>query len=159
MTLARCSQTPIVSILLRHFNWNNDRLIERFLESAEGVLQDAGEPVPTNDSMDMSPRPTKRARLESFSTPPSDFFCPICCDDASPAVFHMRCNHMFCKPCWQEYVTSKIKDEGQCTFSCMSDECRTIVDGPSVAELVEPNVNERSVPALFPIPLCSPAAR
>ncbi|EJF62736.1 hypothetical protein DICSQDRAFT_39152, partial [Dichomitus squalens LYAD-421 SS1] len=136
-------ETPIVSVLLRHFNWNYDRLMERFLESADRVLQDAGEPTPAHDSMDVTPRPTKRARLESPFPPPSDFLCPVCCDDAPPAVFRMRCNHSFCKPCWQEYVISKIKDEGQCTFACMHDDCKAIVDGPSIAKLVEPSVNER----------------
>lgn len=141
----RCSQTPIASILLRHFNWNTDRLIEQFLESATSVLEAAGEPEPRDDSMDLSPPPAKRARLESPVPPPSEFMCPVCCDDEPPAVFRLRCNHSFCTPCWQTYVTSKIKDEGQCTFRCMHDHCRTVVDSRSIAKLVEPSVNDRSV--------------
>ena len=41
-----CLQIPIVFVLLRHFNWNHDRLIEKSLESADRVLQDCGEPDP-----------------------------------------------------------------------------------------------------------------
>lgn len=132
-----------MSILLRHFNWNNDRLIEKFLESADRVLQDCGEPASEGDDMDMSPPPAKRVRLESPFPPPSEFLCPVCCDDTPPAVFRLRCKHAFCKPCWQFYATAKIKDEGQCTFACMHDDCSTIVDGPSIGKLVEPSVNER----------------
>ncbi|TFK81924.1 hypothetical protein K466DRAFT_501272 [Polyporus arcularius HHB13444] len=136
-------ETPIASILLRHFNWNTDRLIEQFLESATSVLEAAGEPEPRDDSMDLSPPPAKRARLESPVPPPSEFMCPVCCDDEPPAVFRLRCNHSFCTPCWQTYVTSKIKDEGQCTFRCMHDHCRTVVDSRSIAKLVESSVNDR----------------
>ncbi|KAI0628773.1 hypothetical protein C8Q77DRAFT_1145356 [Trametes polyzona] len=136
-------ESPIVSILLRHFNWNSDRLIEKFLDSAARVLADAGEPSnPLNASSGMGPPPAKRIRLDSPSAP-AEFVCGVCCDDSPPAVFRLRCTHAFCEPCWQEYVSSKIKDEGQCTFRCMHGDCRTVVDGPSIAKLVEPGVNER----------------
>lgn len=138
------TQSPIVSILLRHFNWNSDRLIEKFLDSAALVLQDAGEPTPDPASHSMGPPPAKRIRLDSPSAPAA-FVCGVCCDDSPAAVFRLRCQHVFCEPCWQEYVSSKIKDEGQCLFRCMHDECRTVVDGPSIAKLVEPSVKERSV--------------
>ncbi|KAI0781474.1 hypothetical protein BD413DRAFT_505614 [Trametes elegans] len=140
-------ESPIVSILLRHFNWNNDRLIERYLDAAPLVLHDAGEPEPSalpqgSSQSSSGPPPAKRIRLDSPSAPP-EFMCGVCCDDAPPAVFRPRCAHAFCEPCWQEYVTAKIKDEGQCTFRCMHGECRTVVDGPSVAKLVESAVHER----------------
>ncbi|KAI9059786.1 hypothetical protein FKP32DRAFT_1633968 [Trametes sanguinea] len=135
-------ESPIVSILLRHFNWNSDRLIEKFLDSASLVLRDAGEPEPASGTVDMHPPPAKRIRLDSPSAP-AEFMCGVCCDDSPPAMFRLRCQHVFCEPCWQEYVTSKIKDEGQCTFRCMHGDCRTVVDGPSIAKLVEPSVHER----------------
>ncbi|KAI0333171.1 hypothetical protein GY45DRAFT_1432668 [Cubamyces sp. BRFM 1775] len=135
-------ESPIVSILLRHFNWNNDRLIEKFLDSAELVLRDAGEPELEDGVVDMCPPPAKRIRLDSPSAPP-EFLCGVCCDDNPPAVFRLRCQHSFCEPCWQEYVTSKIKDEGQCLFRCMHGDCRTVVDAASIAKLVEPEVYER----------------
>ncbi|KAI0373177.1 hypothetical protein BV20DRAFT_962974 [Pilatotrama ljubarskyi] len=132
-------ESPIVSILMRHFNWNSDRLIEKFLDSAPLILHEAGEPKLASG---MSPPPAKRIRLDSPSAP-TEFMCGVCCDDDPPAVFRLRCQHAFCEPCWKEYVTSKIKDEGQCTFRCMHDECRTVVDSESIAKLVEPSVNER----------------
>ena len=139
-------QSPIVSILLRHFNWNNDRLIERFFESASRVLKDAGEPASSAENVsDVNPRPAKRVRLESPFPPPTEYMCPVCCDDEPSAVFRLRCNHAFCTSCWKDYVTSKIKDEGQCTFPCMHDDCRTVVDSRSIAKLVEPSVNARLV--------------
>ncbi|CDO71887.1 hypothetical protein BN946_scf184940.g34 [Trametes cinnabarina] len=135
-------ESPMVSILLRHFNWNNDRLIEKFLDSAQVVLRDAGEPELASGTADMRPPPAKRIRLDSPSAP-AEFVCGVCCDDNPPAMFRLRCQHVFCEPCWQEYVASKVKDEGQCTFRCMHGDCRTIVDGCSIAKLVPPSVNER----------------
>ncbi|KAH9911679.1 uncharacterized protein BXZ73DRAFT_93341 [Epithele typhae] len=138
-------ESPIASILLRHFNWNTDRLIERFLESADRVLADAGEPTDPpqpSDGADGGARPAKRMRL-SPCPPPSEFACPVCCDDAPAAAFALRCKHAFCAACWQAYATAKVKDEGQCTFRCMADGCRAVVDSPAVARLVEPEVNER----------------
>ncbi|KAI0648414.1 hypothetical protein C8Q79DRAFT_955355 [Trametes meyenii] len=135
-------ESPIVSILMRHYNWNSDRLIEKFLDSADLVLRDAGEPELPNGEISMSPPPAKRIRLDSPSAP-QEFMCDVCCDDNPPSVFRLRCQHAFCEPCWQEYVTSKVKDEGQCTFRCMHDNCRTVVDGASIAKLVESSVNER----------------
>ena len=153
----RPPQTPIVSILLRHFNWNQERLIERFLESADRVLHGAGEPVDDDaacSDADGSPRPAKRPRL---AAPGPGFACAVCCDDEPPAVLRLRCGHAFCTSCWREYAETKIRAEGECAFLCMHDGCTTVVDASAVGELVEPEVYERCVfstaIAVYPVPL------
>ena len=102
--------------------------------------------------MDASPPPAKRVRLESPFPPPNEFLCSVCCDDHPSAVFRLRCNHSFCKSCWQWYVVTKVRDEGQCTFRCMQNGCPTVVDSPAIAKLVEPAVNERCARALSRCP-------
>ncbi|OCH90674.1 hypothetical protein OBBRIDRAFT_776647 [Obba rivulosa] len=125
-------ETPIVSILLQHFRWNRDRLIEKYMDSPSRVLQDAGEPP--NASPPSSPvvRPNKRARRAE-----DEFICEICCDTDPDAVFRLRCGHAFCKVCWQTYVVGKIKSEGQCFFRCMQEGCQTAVDEPTIEQLVD----------------------
>lgn len=55
--------------------------------------------------------------------------CGVCFDpllgsiDGGPPV--MRCGHKFCRSCWEAYLTSKIRDEGQCIVRCMATKCRT----------------------------------
>jgi len=43
------------------------------------------------------------------------------------------------------YVTSKVKDEGQCYFQCMQDGCHTVVDEPSIKKLVNKDIHERYI--------------
>jgi hypothetical protein len=121
-----------VSILLRHFRWNRDRLLDRFMESdAVDLLRAAGEPV---------------NGLQGETPTPDHFTCEICFDNPPPQeTFQLRCHHRFCTECWRCYVSSKVKDEGQCTIACMKDSCKTIVDEPSVEKLVDKSCYERHV--------------
>ncbi|CCM05769.1 uncharacterized protein FIBRA_08002 [Fibroporia radiculosa] len=101
-------ESPIASILLQHFRWNRDKLIEKYMDSSACVLRDAGEPqsviaVPDSPTY----RPNKRARINS----PSD----------SSFI----------------YATSKVKEEGMCAFNCMQDGCATVVDESSIQKLVD----------------------
>lgn len=134
-------QSPIASILLQHFRWNRDRLIERFMDDSATVLADAGEPDVAPSSP--NPRPSKRVRLDT----PTEFMCAICCDTDPANVFRPRCGHEFCEACWATYVTSKIKEEGQCLFNCIQDGCKTAVDEPSIEKLVTSSVLQRCVEA------------
>lgn len=98
------------------------------MDSPAAVLKEAGEPPEPP-----STRPTKRTRLT-----PTEFVCGICCDTPSAdEVFKLRCDHAFCNVCWDMYVTSKVKEEGQCFFSCMQDGCPTKVDDTTVAKFAD----------------------
>ncbi|KAH8100277.1 hypothetical protein BXZ70DRAFT_1008298 [Cristinia sonorae] len=121
-------ESAIASIVLQHFRWNEDRLLEKFMDSPGVVLKEAGEPPELSAT-----RPAKRTRLT-----PTEFVCGICCDTPpSEDVFRLRCKHAFCKTCWEMYVTGKVKDEGQCFFSCMQDGCSTIVDDETVRRFTD----------------------
>lgn len=92
------------------------------------VLKEAGEPPEASAS-----RPSKRTRLT-----PTEFVCGICYDTpGTEDVFKLRCTHAFCTTCWEMYMTSKVKEEGQCFFSCMQDGCATIVDDEAVARFTD----------------------
>ncbi|KDQ59690.1 hypothetical protein JAAARDRAFT_68289 [Jaapia argillacea MUCL 33604] len=133
------SEPPIVSILLRHFRWNKDRLIDRYMESPTEVLKDAGEPV-----VKAVPRSHahKRPRLRSNTS--EDPACGICFDTPTlEETFQLRCQHRFCTACWEIYVKGKIMDEGQCTIKCMQDGCQTVLDEPSITKLVDQDCHTR----------------
>lgn len=137
----RCGapQSPVAAIVLQHFRWNQDRLLERFWDSPADVLREVGEPqnaieasVPPASPQIMT-RPSKRARLDTLT----EFMCAVCCD-TPPAeeAFELRCGHKYCRNCWREYVNTKIRQEGQCYFKCMEDGCATTLDEPSIRRLV-----------------------
>lgn len=49
-----------------------------------------------------------------------------------------------CKPCYAQYVTSKIVDEGESRrIQCMGSKCGVIVDEKTVELLVESEVLEK----------------
>lgn len=48
------------------------------------------------------------------------------------------CGHKFCKDCWKQYLTFKIRDEGVAeAISCPESDCEIIVDDVAVLKLVE----------------------
>lgn len=114
----------ITSILLRHFRWDVDKLMDRYMESSDAALQSAGEPDPINNV------PKQRDT--------SGFICGICYDEPPPEqIFSLRCNHRFCKSCWQAYVEEKIKTEAQCTIPCMHEGCRTVITDSSMSSVLD----------------------
>lgn len=118
-------QLEITSILLRHFRWDIDKLMDRYMESSDAVLRLVGEPDSTCDG------PGRRGAL--------GFVCGICYDVPPPdEIFGLRCNHRFCKSCWQMYVKEKIKTEAQCTIPCMNEGCRTVITDSSLSSLLDP---------------------
>jgi len=124
------AQPEITSIILRHFRWDIDKLIDRFMESSDTVLQSAGEP----DSISRNPKRQKT----------SGFVCGICYDDPPPEeIFSLRCSHKFCKSCWQMYLEEKIKTEAQCTIPCMHEGCRTVITDGSISVLLNPTTVSR----------------
>lgn len=125
---------PISSVVLQFYRWNEDRLLNKFMESPSSVLEAVGEP--NSDiltSSQPSPRPKKRARLT-----PVEFVCGICFDTPDREdVRTLRCDHAYCQGCWEAYISSKVKEEGQCFFQCMSEDCKTVVDEPFIAKVVD----------------------
>ncbi|TFK46349.1 hypothetical protein OE88DRAFT_1667664 [Heliocybe sulcata] len=134
-------ELPIVSILLRHFHWDRERLLEKYAEDACEMFQSASEPYDPPASPVLPPN--KRARFEN-SSPDATYLCKICYDDYSAdETFETRCGHRFCIMCWQAYLESKIKEDGQCTIKCMGEACRTVVEEPAIVKLVEKPCYER----------------
>jgi len=117
--------------LLRHFRWNKERLIERYMDDPHDVLRKAG--VITENS-----RATRIVRMPGF-------VCEICCDDDDNMLtLALSCGHRFCRNCYEHCLTQKIKEEGESRrIMCMASKCNVIVDEKTVGLLVSPEVHER----------------
>lgn len=120
------------AILLRHFRWNKERLIDKYMEDTEGTLESAGLGLGTG---------AKPPQVEKVP----GFVCDICCDDDEDMdTFAMKCGHRFCVDCYKRYLQTKIKDEGEAArILCPGDGCNRIVDSKSLDLLVSGSVRDR----------------
>ena len=90
--------------------------------------------------------PIQRTRSTPASGP---FECPICCDDypkeqVQEKTLAIGCGHRFCRTCWTEYLSGKIKGEGESAgIQCMENGCKRIVREEVVVELVSENIAKR----------------
>ncbi|GAA5912813.1 uncharacterized protein JCM6883_004838 [Sporobolomyces salmoneus] len=117
------------AVLLRHFGWKKEKLVEAYMEDAEGTLAKAG--IHESSSQ---PR-LKRVR---------GFTCEICYDEETKETLAMNCDHRFCKECYSQYLTSKVVDEGESRrIQCMASDCKVIVDEKTVELLVSPEILKR----------------
>ena len=94
--------TADAAVLLRHFQWNKEKLIERYMDEPDEIKWEAG--VPDRDSC---PR--------MLDMP--DFTCDICfmsADDYGGLIstLSMPCGHRYCKSCYTHYVEQKVREEG-----------------------------------------------
>jgi len=119
------------AILLRHFKWQKERLIEQYMDMSEQVLEEAG----------LGPEFDRPPQLEQVAR----FMCDICCDD-EPGLetYAMKCDHRYCVNCYRQYIESKVKDEGEAArIQCPAEKCSRIVDAKSVKLLVPPEIYQR----------------
>lgn len=119
------------AILLRHFRWNKERLIEDYMDRPKKVLENAG----------LGPSTTGPPRLEVIP----GFTCDICCEDEEGLQsFAMKCGHRYCVNCYNQYLGQKIKEEGEAArIQCPQDGCKRIMDAKSLDLLVAADLKTR----------------
>ncbi|EGX91804.1 RING finger protein [Cordyceps militaris CM01] len=119
------------AIMLRHFRWNKERLLEDYMDHPEKVLEAAGLNSSTND-------------LPKLEAVPG-FVCDICCEDEEGLeTFAMKCGHRYCVHCYRRYLTQKIRDEGEAArIQCPSDGCGRSLDSRSLDLLVTSDLTGR----------------
>lgn len=119
--------------LLRSYKWNKERLVERYMDNSQEILDHA-----CVDLGDTQPRVYKR---------PVNFSCEICFDDNNQgSAVGLRCKHAFCPSCYEMYLSSKIVQEGECRkIPCPAVDCKILVDERTVKEVVPSQVHQRYV--------------
>lgn len=119
------------AILLRHFRWNKERLMEDYMDRPNKVLEAAG--LGSNAG-----QPPKLQVIPNF-------MCDICCDDDEGLEsFAMKCDHRYCVDCYRQYLTQKIREEGEAArIQCPADGCSKIMDARSLDLLVTPDLAGR----------------
>jgi len=114
--------------LLRHFGWNKDKLIEKYMENSEQVCKEAG---------------MSTLALESpVKNPKEKVTCLICYEDfVTKDTFALGCGHRYCLPCWKFYLEMKIKEGAECTLTkCMRPKCKDLVHEDAFRIIVSPDL-------------------
>ncbi|KAK0749818.1 hypothetical protein B0T18DRAFT_437232 [Schizothecium vesticola] len=119
------------AILLRHFRWNKERLIEDYMDRPRQVLEASG----------LALEPASLPKLEVLP----GFMCDICCEDGDGLEsFAIKCGHRYCVDCYRHYLAQKIKEEGEAArIQCPSGGCNLIIDARSLDLLVTPELTAR----------------
>ncbi|CAK7228357.1 hypothetical protein SCUCBS95973_006853 [Sporothrix curviconia] len=119
------------AILLRHFRWNRERLIEEYMDRPTKVLEAAG----------LGPDVVGLPKLEVIP----GFMCDICCEDEEGLQsFALKCGHRYCVDCYRQYLTQKIREEGEAArIQCPTTNCGRIIDAKSLSVLVTPELSGR----------------
>eukprot|EP00043_Microstomoeca_roanoka_P013493 m.132093 g.132093 ORF g.132093 m.132093 type:complete len:514 (-) comp15767_c2_seq1:507-2048(-) len=107
-------------VLLQYYGWNKDRLVERLIESdRSAIYAEAGcvDPAHAKEQIDGD-------------------MCSICGNDDKADLFQLGCGHPFCRGCWIDYLTEKIKSHGKQSIQCPEFGCNILVDEYTVTSLL-----------------------
>ena len=111
--------------------WNKEKLIDTYMEKAETLLDEAG----------LGSQSIRPPQIEVMS----GTICEICFENGDEMrTYAMVCNHRYCADCYAQYLTQKVKEEGEAArIQCPRDGCRRIVDTKSLKLLVDDKIRER----------------
>jgi len=152
-------------ILLNHFKWDKDKLMERYYVGDQKKLFEEAHVIPPNSASAVPPKFSGRKSVggigvkgcartagESSAGSPSssssssaqdgavggEVLCEICLIPVpASAMTGLECGHDFCTHCWTEYLTTKIMDEGMGQrIACAAHRCDILVDDMTVMKLV-----------------------
>lgn len=113
-------------ILLRHYKWKKERLIDKLLEKADEVMEEAGiGTCPVEPEIEIV----------------LNYECPICCEVGDLETFSMSCGHRYCRDCYTRFMYEKIAEDGEVrTLTCPGDRCKLALGESVIKLLVEPSI-------------------
>ncbi|XP_013780319.1 E3 ubiquitin-protein ligase arih1-like [Limulus polyphemus] len=124
----------VTRILLNYFNWDKEKLYERYYDGdQERLFKEAHIVSPYK-------RPAKKSykQIATRSGVVMTEECEICLRELPVMMMTgLACGHRFCSECWSQYLTTKIMEEGMGqTISCAAHGCDILVDDQTVMTLI-----------------------
>ncbi|TIB28668.1 hypothetical protein E3P86_03819 [Wallemia ichthyophaga] len=136
-------QRQDATILLRHFGWNREKLIERYSEDPERILKQVGLAPGTSASAQSDSRASSPVRLKRVK----GFTCEICftgSEDTSTQTLALACGHRFCSDCWKMHCEEKISGQGESRkIECMQGDCQTVMSEQVISQVVPEYIFQR----------------
>lgn len=127
-------QPDVASILLQHYEWNKEKVTEKYMDNPNGVNVETGVSAKPTSSRSPTSGPSRSTRRTTPASTRSKkslsvegpFVCPICFDDTQTRTLALACSHKFCTECWSAYATNKIRSEGEFKITCMAEDCTLV---------------------------------
>ncbi|CCC68849.1 hypothetical protein NCAS_0B07650 [Naumovozyma castellii] len=111
-----------VLVLMQHYDWNEERLLEAWTEKMDELLQQIGlKSAEVNGSSDV--RGIKHR---------NDFMCIICCEEKNTDTFSLECGHEYCLDCYRHYIQDKLH-EGN-IITCM--DCSLVLKNVDIDQIM-----------------------
>ncbi|XP_059474517.1 E3 ubiquitin-protein ligase ariadne-1 [Neocloeon triangulifer] len=126
----------ITRILLNHFRWDKEKLMEKYYDSQDqDQLFSEARVVSPFRKLGTTAKVKPATRRASTSAAEE---CEICFKTLQNELMTgLECGHRFCVQCWGEYLTTKIMEEGVGqTIACAAHGCDILVDDATVMRLV-----------------------
>jgi len=102
-------------LLLTNNRWDDEKLIEKYLNNSEKVCMESG--------VDLLSIPSMRSKLLS-RLEVTPFLCKVCYDDEATDGFSLGCGHSFCTGCYQGYLHNKVSEGPLCVVArCPEFKC------------------------------------
>ena len=126
--------STIARILLIHFKWDKETLLERYYScSSDEDLQKLFEEARIVYKANKSPKKPKTCEAIESDT----VTCLICYDELSrKEMKSLDCGHQFCSDCWVKYLTNKIIEDGEADYISCPTDCKILVDDEMVLRLI-----------------------
>ena len=118
----------LATILLRRNHWDSQAVIKRYAEERDALFDEAG-------------LSSRAPELEGASGSEGTFTCSICDDDVDVSnSIALGCGHRFCKECWAQSISVKMKDgwASEITMvSCPGYKCKYPVPDSVIVGLLD----------------------
>jgi ariadne-1 len=132
--------------MLNHFAWNKEKLFDKYWADPEACLKAVGVTLEGGGHEEEASTGTSSGGLSHQGSFVSDTLCNICFDSyLRPEMVSIGCGHTFCRGCYAQYLTVKVKDEGMASTKtvCPQPKCHERVPRTLFKTLLEPSLYDR----------------
>jgi len=125
--------STVTRMLLNHFRWDKEKLMERYYDGDQEKLFCEARVV--NPFAKPAAKSVKKVNRRPG---PNLEECEVCVSILPSSVMSgLECGHRFCHTCWTEYLTMKIMSEGiGQTIACAAHGCDVLIDDATVMRLL-----------------------
>lgn len=137
-----------ILILLQHYDWNEERLLEVWTERMDDLLIEIGINPSHNTSSNQqdSTADDKNSNDIIINTTrdvifKNKFYCIICCEEKSTETFALECGHEYCIDCYRHYIEDKLHSGNiincmGCSLALKNEDIDKIMGHPSSTKLM-----------------------
>ena len=124
---------PELQVLLHHFDWNEQNMLDALKADEKLVLKQAGIYVQNEDSSVFN-------QANPLSALPilKEGSCLICLQDQIYCWQHDvdKCAHRICENCWYQYLKIEIEEKKNCIrLECPKTGCKTLLEEHFVSRI------------------------